>query len=220
VLIDNQSDVSVIDERLLSNVHESDQPRHISGMGPTPLTLTRVGHLDGFFDCVAGRDLKANLLCQAHVEDKFPMTWKQGKSLTVHLPDRDLVFERRGDRYVGDMRDWIQSDHYAMVTTAAENASVYTKAQVAKAEAVRDLLRNFGYPSQSEAVKLITDGNVAKIPYTVQDVKRCYDIYGPPAEFVRGKKTAKNRRCHVKRWMYLSKTSIVSLKGCMETSFM
>ena len=190
-LLDSQSNCSIMDERLLTNVHNDGVQHHISGMGPTKLVLTKVGDLDGFFECIAGRNLKANILCQSDVEDMYQITYDQGVSYTIHLPeDRKLVFHRINKHYVADMRDWAESDKYVMITTAAENESKFKKKEVARAKEVRDLLRNYGYPSQEEAIKLITDGNVTRIPYTVQDVKNSYEIYGPPAEFVRGKRTA------------------------------
>ena len=189
VLLDNQSDVSIVDERLLKNVRQSSVIHSVSGMGPVPLVLDKVGELEGFFECAAGTDLKANVLCQADVEDKFPITWTQGVSYIVHHPRRDIVFKRIDKRYVADMRDWREC--CTMVTTVSENESRYTKQQVARARGVRELLKNMGYPSQEEAIKLISDGNIAKIPYTTQDIRTSYEIYGPPTEYVRGKKTMK-----------------------------
>ena len=191
VLLDNQSNVSILDKRLLKNVRDSDLPYHINGMGPTPLILDKVGYLEQFFECVAGSDLKANILCMAQVEDLYHVTYKQGESFTVHLPERDWIVSRRGCMYVGDMRDWAEESRTAMVTTAAENESRYTKPEIKNARKVRGLLRSLGYPSQEEAIRIINSGAITKIPFTVQDIKRSYEIYGPPTEYVRGKKTAK-----------------------------
>ena len=196
VLLDNQSDISVVDERLLTNVRPSETPYVIRGMGPTPLTCNKVGYLEGFFECVAGTDLRANILCMAHVEDIYPVEYVQGQKYIVKMEDRDLVAHRKGCMYVADMSDWVtgrdendQDENVAMLTTVSGNEAKYTKKEVKAAKEVRELLKNAGYPSYQGAINLITKGLVSNMPYTAQDVKNAYDIYGPPTEFVRGRKT-------------------------------
>jgi len=85
--------------------------------------------------------------------------------------------------YVADWR------HYKHVYATASTA-IYTKAEEVRAKIAYDLLRTSGYPSIGEAVHLIQDGNITGMPtITVDDLRRAYDIYGTPPEYVRGKMT-------------------------------
>jgi hypothetical protein len=40
------------------------------------------------------------------VEDLYEITCNQGTSLTVHLPDRDIIFKRRNKLYVADFTEF------------------------------------------------------------------------------------------------------------------
>ena len=54
------------------------------------------------------------------------------------------------------------------------------------------MIRTSGFPSASEAIHLIQDGNIAGMPaITIDDLHRAYKIYGTPSEFVRGRMTKK-----------------------------
>jgi hypothetical protein len=51
-------------------------------------------------------------------------------------------------------------------------------------------MKNSGYPSPNEFLKLVSDGNVTNMPLLrCEDALRAYEIFGPPAEYVRGKLT-------------------------------
>jgi hypothetical protein len=80
-----------------------------------------------------------------------------------------------------------------MYATVRENELVYTRDEVRRAKLAYELVRNSGYPSPSEVVHLLQDGNVRGIPATLgrADVERAYRIYGVHPEYVRGKMTNK-----------------------------
>jgi hypothetical protein len=67
-----------------------------------------------------------------------------------------------------------------MYATVQENELVYTRDEVRRAKLAHELVRNSGYPSPSEVVHLLQDGNVRGIPATLgkADVERAYRIYG------------------------------------------
>lgn len=95
---------------------------------------------------------------------------------------------------LGDFSDWVgewKSESRISLVTTKENEHLYTKKEVQKAKDAREFLRKAGYPSEQEAIHIIRDGNVENIPVSVEDVKNCFDIYGPPVEMVRGKMTSK-----------------------------
>ncbi len=125
------------------------------------------------------QETHTNILSFAEVEDHFPITYVPRESFTVHLQDRDIVFNRRGKMYVAD---WEQ-ERSAYVFTG-----VYTKAKELWAERAYDLLCTSGHPSMSEAVHLVEDGNVRGMPIlTPEDICRVYKIYRSPLEYIRGK---------------------------------
>ena len=66
----------------------------------------------------------------ADVKDAYEITYDQGKSYTVHMGDRDLVFERRNN--VADFGDWIRDEYEDSEMQLAgmilsERASLYSK---------------------------------------------------------------------------------------------
>ena len=67
--------------------------------------------LPGFFDCLASDTARVNVLSMADVEDTYEITYDQGKSYTVHMGDRYLVFEQRNKLYVADFGDWIRDEY-------------------------------------------------------------------------------------------------------------
>jgi hypothetical protein len=85
------------------------------------------------------------------VEDMYPITYRQGHSYTVHLPDGDLVFRRRDKLYVADMSDWAPS--------AQDNEKAYTKAELRRAKEAAEMIRNSGFTSERDAVNLVQDNN-------------------------------------------------------------
>ncbi len=105
----------------------------------------------------------------------------------MHLPRRELRFERRGRIYVADMRDWIQDRRtYA---TVKQNEELYNKKEVIKAQTAQEFIHNAAYPSEKEAAHLVMDGNITDIPVSAADIYRAYDIYGVPVAAIRGKAT-------------------------------
>jgi hypothetical protein len=72
--------------------------------------------------------------------------------------------------------------------TVRENETLYTKEEVKRAKEAYQFLKNSRYPSASEAVHILTDGNVRGVPMLMKaDIDRAYKIYGVHPEYVRGK---------------------------------
>ncbi len=108
-------------------------------------------------------DTHANVLSFSEVEDKYHITYVPQEAFIIHLPDRDVRFERRGKIYVAD---WSKSMS-AYVTTA-----VYMKAEELWAKRAYELLRTSVYPSMAEAIHLVEDGNITEMPMlTREDVR-------------------------------------------------
>ena len=141
LLLDNQEDLSSIHLSHLKEVQRVEKEVKINGVGGHQFTVHDMGSLDNCFRVYASQDMQVNVLSLAEVEDKYPVTYVQQESFTVHLPDRDIVFRRKGKLYIAD---W--SQHKA-VYNSTSSISVYTPAEEARAKQAYELLRTCGYPS-------------------------------------------------------------------------
>jgi len=197
VCLDNGSQVNIVDPRLLSNLQTcSHTYRSMNGAAATE----SVGYLDGFFDCQTCTTCLANIISMADVEDLYPVTYVQGESITVHMEDREVVNHRRDKMYMADFSDWVVDDEdkvqelYTTLSlmTAADRERMYTRKEVHRSLEAGEFLRALGYPTEKEALNFLRDGNVTNIPFTVDEVKRFYDIYGPQVAGIRGRTTHKH----------------------------
>jgi hypothetical protein len=147
----------------------------MNGMANT----TQVGYLDGFFECQACTDCPVNIISMSDVEDRYPMMWVKGESVTVHMDELDLVFYRRDKKWVADFSYWITSeeDHaqelcgQLNLMTVSEKEDLYTQRDMLRELKAGKFLKSLGYPTQREANGLVRDDNVRNVPHTVVDVK-------------------------------------------------
>ena len=92
----------------------------------------------------------------------------------------DVVFKRRDGIYVAD---WAEYSHVF-------SARVCTRAEEERAREAYELAHMSGYPSVSEIIYLVEDGNVTGMPsLSHEDVSRAYDLFVTPPAYVRGKMT-------------------------------
>jgi hypothetical protein len=139
---------------LLREIEPVEETIRINGVGGHQFTVEREGYLDDFFKVYASEDTHANVLSFSVVEDMHQITYVPRESFTVHLPDHDIEFVRRGKMYIADW-DEVRS---AFATT------VYTKAEELRAKRAYELLCTSGYPSMAEAAHLVEDGNISGMP--------------------------------------------------------
>jgi hypothetical protein len=191
VFLDNAAEVSIMHPRFLTDIRPNEGAA-IVGVSGTQKATPLIGYLDQFFDCNACSDCMANILCQADIEDKYDVTYEPGRAYTVHLPDRNLEFTRRGKFYVADMSAWIQQAK--SVNATAQIGIPYTKREVERAERAMDFVRQAGYPSEKEAIHLANDGNILGLDLTGDDIRRGFEIFGRPAAAIRGKATKKKAK--------------------------
>ena len=177
VLLDNAVDASIVHPSLLRNIMPAEKTIKINGVGGHQFTVTETGYLDPFFPVYASAHRHANILSFSQVEDKFPITYQAQDSFTVHLPHVDVVFKRRDGMYVAD---WAK---YRNVFSTR----VCTRAEEERARKAFELACMSGYPSVSELIHLVEDGNITGMPsLTREDLLRAYDLYGTPPAYVRG----------------------------------
>ena len=120
-----------------------------------------------------------------------------GEGFIVHTDDRDILFAQVGNLYVvkweaiiGEARSYV---------TSQETESTYTKKEIVRAKQAYELACISGYPSVTELVNLVEDGNILNIPgITRADIKRAYELYGVPLTYVH-EKMRKFRECSLVR---------------------
>jgi hypothetical protein len=98
---DNGSPVNIVDPHLLTNLCMATQTFRSMNWSTES---KRMGHLDGFFDCQACEGYPANILSMADIEDRHPITYVQGTSITVHMDDCAVLFIRRNKMSVWGRR--------------------------------------------------------------------------------------------------------------------
>jgi hypothetical protein len=154
-----------------------------------------IGRLDGFFDCQACMTCSANIISMADAEDLYHVTYAQGESIIVHMEDREVIFQRRDKMYVADFLDWVVDDEdkvQELYSGLSYRERMYTRKEVHRVLEAGEFLWALGYPTEKEALNFVCDGNVTNIPYSVNEVNRFYDVYGPRVAGIRGRTTHKH----------------------------
>ena len=153
----------------------------INGVGRLQFVVENTGYLDPLFPVYASEETKADILSFVQVEDEYPITYIPQESFTVHLPRGDLIFKRKNGMYVAD---------WTAYRNVYSTMRVCTKAEEERARKAYELAHISGFPSMSELIHLIEDGNIVGMPVlTREDVLRAYELYGTPPAYVRGKLT-------------------------------
>ncbi len=99
------ADISIMKPDLLRMLEPAEKPIRVNGVGGMQLVVNETGYLQDFFRVYTTANTKANILGFMEVEDLYEITYNQGTSLTVHLPDRDIIFKRRNKLYVADFTE-------------------------------------------------------------------------------------------------------------------
>jgi len=144
------------------------------------LELRETGYLDNFFQVYTSTKTQVNVLSFSDVEELYPITYEPFVGFTIHTPEGDILFEKKGKLHIAD---------FATLGNVLAT-QVYTKAEMARAHAMQELVRNARYPSYQELINMLQDGNFSHLPnLTAKDVCRAYDLFGKSAAFVRGRVT-------------------------------
>ena len=191
VLLDNQSDVSVCDPRLVDNIANTDRWVYLNGISASTdeIVIKQSGNLAGIIDVYASDAVSANVLCMADLEDKYDITYLKGVSYTVHTPEGDLLFKREGKHYVCNMLNFLKrKESHAYVTTISERKSQYSNRQVTMADKANDLWLACDSPGYREFLLLVR--NLKDTDISTADIDRAADIYGLHPAALAGKTTA------------------------------
>jgi hypothetical protein len=144
-----------------------------------------------------------NIFSLALLKDKFRITFDSAveDAFKVHTPYGILKFKRGPENiYYTKPSEFINPIPCKSGTneepikahlpqTVADNAKFYTKRQVTRAKAARDLLHAVGCPSVADLKCILKMNGIANCPITLDDVDIAEEIYGPDVASLKGKTT-------------------------------
>lgn len=218
VLLDNQATTSVFHQsKLLDNIRESGAEVTFQGI-TGGIGTSLIGDVP-FFGTVKYLPASiANILSMAEVEDRYRIEYEQGSAFVVHVTDHiSFRFERKvNNLYVCNMESLV-SNIASAHATVAENEALYTKREVDAARRAKQFIKELGYPSMAETMKMIHFGGLVNAPVTVQDIYRAFKIYGLDVPALKGK--AKLSTPAIVKPEYVPKPVISSLTMHLDIMF-
>jgi len=101
-------------------------------------------------------------------------------------------------KFISDDKLYVYNPMYlnesCNIQTVQENEMLYSNRDVKGAQNAQDFIRKLGYPSISDAIKMISSGKILNCPVTIADLKRAIDIYGPDLASLKGKTVTKKSK--------------------------
>ena len=180
---------------------DEDNTIFVKGVGGI-VKLNKVGVLPGFGKVhVLDTNNRVNILSLCLVMDKFPVSLVNGVFEVIIRDGLTIKFERMGNDLWGcDFGNLIQSlkcpdentNKSMMCETVASRESQYTTEEVKRAKKAREVMKQLGYPSTKDMVKMIVKGMIINMPITVHDIIRANKIYGPDVASLKGKTVKRN----------------------------
>ena len=197
VMLDNQANMSIVDARLLNGLHHVSA--EVTGVTGHTEPVEHAGYLEGFFKCLSSPNITVSVLCQADVEELYDISYVPGSHYTVHMDNYDLNFFQRGKMYVANMEDWIVKEDNdrptdrarIRATVAKDRKRDFTPSQIKRADKAYEFVVNSGFASERDIINMVNDGSILNLPFTAEDVRIAFKIYGKPRAAVRGKMTQK-----------------------------
>ena len=111
-------------------------------------------------------------------------------TFTVTTPDgKTLDFKRNCQ---GLFLYWPELEDRSELTTVRSNIEGYTKRQVDRAKAARDLYHKVGAPTITNLKALLRQNILSNCPVTPEDVDLAEKIFGPDAATLKGRTTRRN----------------------------
>lgn len=189
VLLDNQAARSVFKNRKLLHSMSDTGAYLIGGVNSNaePLRVTRMGRFEGLPGEIGHNDgFAANILSKTQLVDLGTrIEYNEDEDrYVVHGSKKKYIF---GRRY---MEGGKKSPHYScdvnLVATVKDNAQRYTKRQVGRAKAARELMETLGHATGQATVNLLK-GGVINATVTPTDVWNAEAIFGKSAQGLKGK---------------------------------
>jgi hypothetical protein len=103
VLLDNQADISIMRPSMLHELRTLKSSVQVNGVGGVQMEVRQEGYLDEFFEVYASDTMRVNILSFSKVKELYPITFVPHVGFTVHLPEKDILFGKRGKMQVADL---------------------------------------------------------------------------------------------------------------------
>ena len=82
---------------------------------------------------------------------------------------------------------------FSFLNTVTDNKHMYGKRDILKADEAKILNRKLNHVAKDKYVRLIKDNWIRNVPFTVGDVRRSHQIYGPSVPSIKGR--IKYKKC-------------------------
>ena len=208
VLFDSAATATIINnEDLLTDIQPLTIPRVVSGVGGS-VRIVSYGVLPVIGRVLYSPSFPVSVISQSKAvrHDDLDVCYQKTMdrySVTNTVTGEQLTFLPRCGLYVcvipcaeddlpalGDDYESDEEEHASNVfaTTADQNKLLYTKREVAAADAARHLVKAMAYPSMADMFALIKAG-IAGSTVTAHDLHRALKIYGPFIPSIQGKTT-------------------------------
>jgi Zinc knuckle len=195
ILLDSQSTISVFcNPDMLRNIRPSGHVlRAVTNGGSQESTL--IADFPNLGEVWFNPESIANILSLADVRKVCRVTMDSSveTAIVVHRLDGSPMrfTEHKCGLYVYDSTNDSSSTvtAYTMVSTVAAQKRLFTRRDVANADAARQLYRLIGRPSEAEYQRILANGSLRNCSVTPLDAQRALTIYGPDIATLKGKTT-------------------------------
>ena len=194
LLLDNQSTIDVFVNRwLLKNIRQIGQYMYIHcTAGVTRTNL--VSELPGDGTVWFHPDGIANILSLSRVKTKYQITFDsdENNEFIVHKPDgstRNFKESSHGLYYhdTSTVVTGVAKTGMVLVTTVADNASIYTHANYSRALLAHKTHQIIGQPSIRDYIRYVENNLIPNCPVTRSDIIATEHIFGPDVGSLKGK---------------------------------
>lgn len=214
ILLDNQATVSVFHNKgYLRNIRQADTPLTIVGVGGQ-ITVSQVGDFGTFGKVYYHPDAVANILCFYDVAKAYKVWYDDEEDLFMiqnKKSGKKIPFKNRNKLYIWNPTREIEEK--ILIQTVDGNMSKYTKHEIHAAQEAKSAFIKFGRPSMKDFEDMVANGKILNCPFTVQDIHRAVDIYGPDLGALKGRTTRKPPE-HVKLESYTDRETVeITLTG-------
>ena len=136
----------------------------------------------------------ANILSLALVTEEYRVTMDSDveDALIVHLSQQHRIkFKKdpRGLYYLDTTKLDLSklTRAFNFLSTVKENKKMYGIRDIRKADEANALNRKVNHQAKDKYLRIIKDNWIRNVPFTVGDVRRSHDIYGPPIPPIKGR---------------------------------
>ena len=136
----------------------------------------------------------ANILSLALVTEQYRVTLDTGvdNAFVVHVSEKHTIRFKRDksglyffDTTKIDLANLMEA--FSFLNTVTDNKDMYGKRDIRKADEAKILNRKLNHVAKDKYVRLIKDNWIRNVPFTVGDVRRSHQIYGPPVPSIKGR---------------------------------